>query len=109
MEGGLDHAGRHQDAEPTAAELEPDSSCSGPRSLVYNLFQGLYYGIRTALYMDITTPAVAATQFTAYMAMLNFCISYTASWQGYMVERVGYPSTLASTRSSACSACCCCR
>jgi PAT family beta-lactamase induction signal transducer AmpG len=63
--------------------------------LVYNLFQGLYYGIRTALYMDITTPAVAATQFTAYMAMLNFCISYTASWQGYMVERVGYPSTLA--------------
>ncbi len=63
-------------------------------TLVYNLFQGLYYGIRTALYMDITTPAVAATQFTAYMAMLNLCISYTASWQGYMVERVGYPSTL---------------
>jgi PAT family beta-lactamase induction signal transducer AmpG len=63
-------------------------------TLVYNLFQGLYYGIRTALYMDITTAAVAATQFTAYMAMLNFCISYSATWQGYMVERVGYPSTL---------------
>jgi PAT family beta-lactamase induction signal transducer AmpG len=62
--------------------------------IVYNVFQGLYYGIRTALYMDITTPAVAATQFTAYMAMLNLCISYTSWWQGYAVERIGYPSTL---------------
>ena len=62
--------------------------------IVYNIFQGLYYGIRTALYMDITTPAVAATQFTAYMAMLNLCISYTSWWQGFAVERIGYPSTL---------------
>ena len=63
-------------------------------TIVYNIFQGLYYGIRTALYMDITTPAVAATQFTAYMAMLNLCISYTSWWQGFAVERIGYPSTL---------------
>jgi PAT family beta-lactamase induction signal transducer AmpG len=62
--------------------------------IVYNIFQGLYYGIRTALYMDITTPAVAATQFTAYMALLNLCISYTSWWQGFAVERVGYPMTL---------------
>jgi len=62
--------------------------------LVYNVFQGLYYGIRTALYMDITTPAVAATQFTAYMAMMNLCISYTAWWQGVAIERIGYPATL---------------
>jgi PAT family beta-lactamase induction signal transducer AmpG len=62
--------------------------------IVYNVFQGLYYGIRTALYMDITTPAVAATQFTAYMAMLNLCISYTSWWQGFAVERIGYPATL---------------
>jgi MFS transporter, PAT family, beta-lactamase induction signal transducer AmpG len=62
--------------------------------IVYNIFQGLYYGIRTALYMDITTPAVAATQFTAYMALLNLCISYTSWWQGFAVERIGYPSTL---------------
>ena len=62
--------------------------------IVYNIFQGLYYGIRTALYMDITTPAVAATQFTAYMAMLNLCISYTSWWQGFAVERIGYPLTL---------------
>ena len=62
--------------------------------IVYNVFQGLYYGIRSALFMDITTPAVAATQFTAYMALMNLCISYTATWQGYVVERIGYPATL---------------
>ena len=44
--------------------------------------------------MDITTPRVAATQFTAYMAMQNFVISYTANWQGRLVERWGYPRTL---------------
>ena len=63
--------------------------------LVYNVFQGLYYGIRTALFMDVTTPAVAATQFTAYMALMNFAISYSALWQGRAVERFGYPITLA--------------
>jgi PAT family beta-lactamase induction signal transducer AmpG len=63
-------------------------------TILYNIFQGLYYGIRTALYMDITTPAVAATQFTAYMALINVSISYTAWWQGISVERVGYPMTL---------------
>jgi PAT family beta-lactamase induction signal transducer AmpG len=62
--------------------------------IVYNVFQGFYYGIRSALFMDITTPAVAATQFTAYMALMNLCISYTAAWQGSLVERIGYPATL---------------
>ncbi len=60
----------------------------------YNVFQGLYYGIRSALFMDITTPAVAATQFTAYMAMQNFAISYTSTWQGFSIVRLGYPKTL---------------
>ena len=62
--------------------------------LVYNVFQGLYYGVRSALFMDITTPRVAATQFTAYMAMQNFVIAYSAQWQGWLVERWGYPRTL---------------
>jgi predicted MFS family arabinose efflux permease len=52
------------------------------------------YGTRTALFMDITDPKVAATQFTAYMAMMNLCISYSATWQGWWIERHGYPSTL---------------
>jgi PAT family beta-lactamase induction signal transducer AmpG len=63
--------------------------------LAYNVFQGLYYGIRTALFMDVTVPRVAATQFTAYMALMNFAISYSATWQGAAVTRWGYPVTLA--------------
>ena len=63
--------------------------------MVYNVFQGLYYGIRSALFMDITTPRVAATQFTAYMALSNYAIAFAAQWQGWAVERWGYPKTLA--------------
>jgi PAT family beta-lactamase induction signal transducer AmpG len=62
--------------------------------LVYNVFQGLYYGIQSALFMDITNPRVAATQFTAYMAMLNLVIVYTSSWQGFAIAHWGYPTTL---------------
>jgi len=64
-------------------------------SIVYGLCNGLMYGTRSALFMDVTTPAVAATQFTAYMAILNSVISYSALWQGRAVERWGYPITLA--------------
>jgi MFS family permease len=62
--------------------------------LVYNVFQGLYYGIRAALFMDVTTPQVAATQFTGYMALMNLAIAYSAAWQGWAIERWGYPLTL---------------
>jgi MFS transporter, PAT family, beta-lactamase induction signal transducer AmpG len=44
--------------------------------------------------MDITNPRVAATQFTAYMAMMNLAIAIAASWQGVAVEAWGYPVTL---------------
>jgi PAT family beta-lactamase induction signal transducer AmpG len=64
-------------------------------TIVYSLFNGLMYGARSALYMDISNPAVAATQFTAYMAMMNLVISYSALWQGKAVVRWGYPVTLA--------------
>jgi hypothetical protein len=64
-------------------------------TLVYNLFNGLMYGARSALYMDVSNPGVAATQFTAYMAMMNLVISYSAIWQGKAVVRWGYPMTLA--------------
>lgn len=63
-------------------------------NIVYAIFQGLMYGTRTALFMDICTPAVAATQFTAYMAMLNLVIWYSATWQGFCIEAWGYPITL---------------
>jgi PAT family beta-lactamase induction signal transducer AmpG len=62
--------------------------------IAFNVFQGLYYGVRSALYMDVTTPAVAATQFTAYMALSNLVISYTSWWQGLSIVKWGYPLTL---------------
>jgi PAT family beta-lactamase induction signal transducer AmpG len=63
-------------------------------TLAYAVFQGLMYGVGTAIYMDVTTPAVAATQFTAYMALCNVVYAYTATWQGHALERWGYPATL---------------
>ncbi len=64
-------------------------------NIVFSVFQGLMYGTRTALFMDVCTPAVAATQFTAYMALLNLVIMYSAIWQGRAIEAWGYPATLA--------------
>jgi MFS family permease len=63
-------------------------------ALGYALIQGLGYGVRTALFMDVTNPRVAATQFTAYMALINLAISYSAAWQGRSIEALGYPLTL---------------
>ena len=31
-------------------------------ALIYALFQGLYYGVKSALFMDVTNPRVAATR-----------------------------------------------
>ena len=64
-------------------------------TLAYAVFQGLMYGTRAAIMMDATNPRVAATQFTAYMAMMNLAISFAASWQGVAIEAWGYPVTLA--------------
>jgi MFS family permease len=62
--------------------------------LTFNFVQGLTYGSTAALFMDITTPAVAATQFTAYMALGNLVTSYTSTWQGLAIIHYGYPITL---------------
>ncbi|MBL0245490.1 MAG: MFS transporter [Rhodoferax sp.] len=63
-------------------------------TLAYSVFQGLMYGARSAIMMDVTNPAVAATQFTAYMALMNLAISYSATWQGIAIEAWGYPTTM---------------
>jgi MFS transporter, PAT family, beta-lactamase induction signal transducer AmpG len=63
-------------------------------NMVYSVFQGLMYGTRSAIMMDVTNPRVAATQFTAYMAMMNLAIAFAASWQGVAIEAWGYPTTL---------------
>ena len=63
--------------------------------IAYSVFSGLLYGTRTALFMDVCTPAVAATQFTAYMSLINLAIWYTSTWQGFAISNLGYPTTLA--------------
>ena len=63
-------------------------------TLTYGVALGLMYGTRSAIFMDVTNPAVAATQFTAYMALLNLSIAYSATWQGIAIEALGYPTTM---------------
>jgi PAT family beta-lactamase induction signal transducer AmpG len=63
-------------------------------TLTYAVAMGLMYGTRSAIFMDVTNPAVAATQFTAYMALLNMSIAYSATWQGIAIEALGYPDTM---------------
>jgi PAT family beta-lactamase induction signal transducer AmpG len=62
--------------------------------LAYNVAMGLMYGTRSAVFMDVTNPRVAGTQFTAYMAMMNLAIAMSATWQGIAAEALGYPITL---------------
>ncbi|RMG37869.1 MAG: MFS transporter [Planctomycetota bacterium] len=63
-------------------------------TLSFSFVHGLMFGTRTALFMDVVDPAVAATQFTAYMAVLNLTTSYTSAWQGLALAHWGYPTTL---------------
>jgi PAT family beta-lactamase induction signal transducer AmpG len=43
-----------------------------------------------AVFMGLTNPLVAATQFTGYMALRNLVISYTNVWQGALADSHGY-------------------
>jgi MFS transporter, PAT family, beta-lactamase induction signal transducer AmpG len=58
---------------------------------VFGFFHGLTYGTKSAIMMDVCNPAVAATQFTAYMALSNLVNAYTNIWQCGLVAKLGYP------------------
>lgn len=62
-------------------------------SMAFYLCMGLHYGTSAAIFMGLTNPAIAATQFTGFMALRNLTISYTNAWQGVAVDAWGY-STL---------------
>ncbi len=73
------------------APANPDGSWPRHESLIlcwwiaglaHTVFHGMLYGIRTALFMDVVEPRIAATQFTAYMALLNVVTIYCYAWQG---------------------------
>jgi PAT family beta-lactamase induction signal transducer AmpG len=63
-------------------------------SLVFSWCMGMHYGTSAALFMGLTNPLVAATQFTGYMALRNLTISYTNMWQGALAESQGYATVL---------------
>ena len=54
-----------------------------------SVFFGIGFGLCAAIFMGMTNPAIAATQFTAFMAMGDLAISLANCWQGIVAERVG--------------------
>lgn len=58
--------------------------------IVHGFFFGMAYGVRNAIFMGMTNPAVAATQFTAFMGLSNLAISVANYWQGAVAERIDY-------------------
>ena len=62
--------------------------------LSHSLIFGMGFSIHAAVFMGMTKPAVAATQFTAYMALSNIAISIGNLWQGMIAERYSYSMAL---------------
>lgn len=62
--------------------------------VAYSLFFGVAFSMQAAVFMAITNPAVAATQFTAFMAMGNLAASIANYWQGIVADRFGYSLAL---------------
>ena len=62
--------------------------------ILHGLLFGCAFALHAAIFMGMTNPAVAATQFTAYMAISNLAISYSNLWQGAVAERIGYSTAL---------------
>jgi PAT family beta-lactamase induction signal transducer AmpG len=62
--------------------------------LSHSLIFGMGFSIHAAIFMGMTKPAVAATQFTAYMALSNIAISIGNYWQGMIAERYNYSLAL---------------
>ncbi len=90
----LQQAGHVMPRAPGGAPLPALITQLWIATLSFNVGMGLMYGTRTAVFMDVTNPLVAGTQFTAYMAMMNLAIAFAATWQGVAVEVLGYPLTL---------------
>lgn len=63
-------------------------------SIVYSLMTGLLNGTYLAIFMGLTSPRVAASQFTGYMALGNLAYTYSSAWQGKVADGHGYPLVL---------------
>jgi PAT family beta-lactamase induction signal transducer AmpG len=58
--------------------------------MAHGFIYGMAFAVHAAVFMGMTNPAVAATQFTAFMAMSNLAISMGNYWQGIVAERIDY-------------------
>lgn len=63
-------------------------------SMAFSGCMGMHLGTSAAVFMGLTNPLVAATQFTGYMALRNLTISYTNMWQGALTDAQGYAFVL---------------
>ena len=43
--------------------------------IVHGALLGMCFGVRNAIFISMTNPAIPATQFTAFMGMANLAIS----------------------------------
>jgi len=76
-----------------AREGTPGSVLLGALSLAYLLF-GVFTASGYALYMDLTSPELGATQFSAYMGAVNLCGVWSAWAVGRLAGGFGYPVAL---------------
>jgi PAT family beta-lactamase induction signal transducer AmpG len=60
----------------------------------YSFASGLLMGTSTAVFMGLTNPVIAATQFTGYMALHNLVYTYSSLWQGHFADIYGYAKIL---------------
>ncbi len=63
-------------------------------TIAYALCSGLLNGTYLAIFMGLTSVRVAATQFTAYMALGNAAYAYSSVWQGRIASGHGYAAVL---------------
>ncbi|NQV87847.1 MAG: hypothetical protein HQ492_12305 [Woeseiaceae bacterium] len=62
--------------------------------MLHGLIYGMAFGVQAAIFMGLTSPTVAATQFTAYMALTNLSIVIANYWQGQVAGRINYSVAL---------------
>jgi len=63
-------------------------------AVAYSFCSGLISGTAIAVFMGLTSPLVAATQFSGYMALRNLMYTYSSTWQGRFSDAFGYAATL---------------
>lgn len=73
---------------------DPGGALRGLLASLY-LALGLFTSTTYALFMDLTVPALAATQFAVFMSMTNLCESWSGRVVGTLIREHGYPVAFA--------------